>query len=180
VNAGCVVTTIDRLPSGGGLAFTPIGALILRVRHGDAAAFEAVFARLSPWVLLAGQAVLGDQALAEQFTRGVMVEIWRTACTFDPSRTDTARWVGDICRQEVDRFHPQSPSGPERSEPERVRQVLRALSDGQVQCIRLAVYRGYTYPEIAERLQLPLDTVRSRIRDGLLGLQSVIAAAAQS
>jgi RNA polymerase sigma-70 factor, ECF subfamily len=61
-----------------------------------------------------------------------------------------------------------------RLEGEQVRRCLDALTDLQRQSVMLAYYRGYTYPEVARRLDVPLGTVKTRMRDGLHRLRDCL------
>jgi RNA polymerase sigma-70 factor (ECF subfamily) len=62
-------------------------------------------------------------------------------------------------------------------EREGVRRCLQRLTDLQRQAVTLAYYDGYTYSEVARRLSVPLGTVKTRMRDGLLRMRDCLGAA---
>lgn len=121
------------------------------------------------------------------------VELWRTAGRFDPARGSAHAWILTLAhRRAVDRVRSARAAGDRGDGPafdqvaeevegglERawVRRCLRRLTDLQRQAITLAYYDGYTYREVARRLSVPLGTVKTRMRDGLLRLRDCLGAA---
>ncbi len=125
------------------------------------------------------------EADAEEVVQDVMVSIWRRASTFDPERAGAATWIFTIARnRRIDLvrksrrpepdprdplFQPEpEPQGVERisaAERElRVREGLATLAPEQRRVLVAAFYEGLSHGEIAARLDLPLGTVKSRIR----------------
>jgi RNA polymerase sigma-70 factor, ECF subfamily len=174
-----------------------IEATLGLVARGDTDAFERVFSQLCPRVMQVAYMVLRDHALAEEVAQEVMVEVWRTAALFDPSRAAAVTWAGMIAhRRAVDRVRSSEsdrrrdrncaieqtlvraeddyPGVEEREQAQKVWLALTSLTERQRQCLVLAYYGGYTYRQVADELQLPLGTVKSRIRDGLLLLKAVL------
>jgi RNA polymerase sigma-70 factor (ECF subfamily) len=178
----------------------PLDALLKQVAGGDHAAFEAVYDRLAGPVYGLIRHVLRDPAQAEEVAQEVLLEVWRSASRFDPSRGGAAAWVLTIAhRRAVDRVRSETASadreqriadasapGPadevaatvEASlEAERVRRCLDGLTELQRQSITLAYYQGYTYRQVAARLDVGLAAIKARIRDGLIRLRDCLGVA---
>lgn len=133
-------------------------------------------------------------------SQDAFLEIWEAAGRFDPAKGKAATWMMMIAhRRAVDRvrssqasrtrdlsvgirdFEPSlddvALSAETRIEMEHVTRALETLSPNHRQVITLAYTSGYTQSEIASRLGIPLGTVKSRIRDGLLRLRRGLEAA---
>lgn len=168
--------------------------LLRQVSRGDEAAVERLYDQLAAPVFGLVRRVVRDRAQAEEVTQEVMVEVWRTASRFDPARGSALSWVLTMAhRRAVDRVRSaQASTGREeraarmsedvaydqvaetvttRIEGERVRRCLGGLTELQRQAVALAYYGGYTYAEVASLLQVPLGTVKTRMRDGLVRLR---------
>jgi RNA polymerase sigma-70 factor, ECF subfamily len=168
--------------------------LIRRVAAGDPASFEALYDRHAGAVFGMAVRVLRDPAQSEEVAQEVLVEAWRTAARFDPSLGSVRAWVVTMARRRaIDRvrsvesadarearaavadhtpeFDQVSEEVEARLEHERVRNCLEALTSTQRESIELAYFGGHTYREVAEQLNLPLGTVKTRLRDGLIRLR---------
>lgn len=151
----------------------------------DRAAFAELFAYYAPrvksWLVRIG----ADAALAEEITQDVMVTVWRKAAQFDVAQASVSTWIFRIARnRRIDLYRrarkpalsphepmvlPAAAEAPEaRVEAAdvetRVRAALTDLPEEQRMLLQLAYYEGLTHREIADRLDLPLGTVKSRIR----------------
>ncbi len=176
-------------------AAADIAGLLVRVGRGDEAAFEAVYGRVSGMVFGLARSVLRDAAQAEEVTQEVLVEVWRTASRFDQRRGSGTAWVMTLAhRRAVDRVRShqaamareQRVAQPDISfdvvaetveahlDAERVRRCLGSLTDKQQESITLAYYRGRTYREVARLLDVPVGTVKTRMRDGLIRLRDCL------
>lgn len=191
-------------PEGTGLApdleqRRQLDATLVSVAAGDIAAFEVVYRELGGSVLGLVRRVLKDPAQSEEVTQEVFVEAWQTAARYEPERGSARSWVLTIAhRRAVDRVRAESaaarrdstvgqrmwneaaPDDPvdqvaDRLEHEEVRRCLGRLTELQRECIRLAYYTGDTYKQVAERLGVPLTTVKGRLRDGLVRLRDCLA-----
>jgi len=171
-----------------------LDALVPRIACGDAEAFERFYDLVVTRVHGVIRSVLRDPAQADEVTQEVMVELWRTAPNFEVGRGSAQAWAVTIAhRRAVDRVRSSEASkrrdtqhavanadvdlpGPEqlveaRLESERVTAALAELTAAQRQSIELAYFRGLSHVEVATLLDLPLGTVKTRIRDGLIRLR---------
>lgn len=184
----------------GGVGQQPsLDARLASVAGGDIAAFEAVYRELGGSVLGLVRRVLKDVAQSEEVTQEVFVEVWQSAARYEPRLGSARAWVLTIAhRRAVDRVRAETaaarrdsdvgrrmwnaaaPDDPveqvvDRMEYEKVRRCLSRLTDLQHECVRLTYYTGYTYKQVAERLDVPLTTVKGRLRDGLIRLRDCLA-----
>ncbi|WP_432038887.1 sigma-70 family RNA polymerase sigma factor [Streptomyces cucumeris] len=171
--------------------------LMARVARGDREAFSAVYDVVAAPVLGVVRGVLRDRAQSEEVTQEVLVEVWRTAARYRRDRGTAVNWILTLAHQRaVDRVRSVEASAardhraalldrtPEfdevseqveaRLEHEQVRRCLRTLTELQRQSVTMAYYRGLTYREVAELLALPLGTVKTRLRDGLIRLRDCL------
>jgi len=175
----------------------PLDHLLLAVARGDQQAFEAFYGQAAGAVFGMVRRVVRDPAQSEEVTQEVLVEVWRTASRFDPARGSAMSWVLAMAhRRAVDRVRAaQSASDRDdragraaqqraydevaeqvetRLEQEQVRRGLATLTGLQREAVTLAYYGGYTYREVAELLDVPLGTVKTRLRDGLIRLRDYL------
>jgi RNA polymerase sigma-70 factor (ECF subfamily) len=174
-----------------------LDTLIGRVARGDEAAFAALYDRAAGGVFGLVRRVVRDPAQSEEVTQEVLLEVWRTASRFDPRRGSAAAWLMTVAhRRAVDRVRSAKASaGREqrvpasatsydtvaeeveaRLEAQRVRRCLESLTDLQRESVTLAYYGGYTHREVAGLLGVPLGTVKTRMRDGLIRLRDCLGA----
>jgi len=143
--------------------------------------FEYFAPRLKSVLLRSGT----DYQTAEELAQEAMLSVWRKSHLFDPAKASASTWVFTIARNlRIDRFRrerrpeldPNDPSlVPEAESPvddqlhaqdrgKRIRECLDELPLEQQEVVRLSFNEGLTHQEIADRLELPLGTVKSRIR----------------
>jgi len=174
-----------------------LDTLLEAVSRGDHDAFAQVFDRVSSQVLGVVRRVVRDPAQSEEVGQEVLMEVWRNAARFDPDRGSAVTWILTMAhRRAIDRVRSaQSASDREARvahrdhtpdydvvleqvesnlEQEQVRRCLDSLTDLQRQSLTLAYYGGNTYREVAERLDVPLGTVKTRLRDGLIRLRDCL------
>ena len=173
-------------------------SLLASVAAGDQAAFASLYDVLAPSVYGVVRRVLRDPAPAEEVTQEVFVEIWRLAPRYDRTRGSARTWAVTIAhRRAVDRVRSEQahrdrhavigaaafdrPPSPEdtsidNEDGRRARAALDELPAPQRQALELAYYDGLTHVQIAERLDVALGTVKTRIRDGLIKLRTTMGA----
>lgn len=160
-------------------------ALILRIaNHRDRDAFRSLFAQYGAKVKGYMRRLGAGSDLAEEAAQETMLAIWRRAETFAPERASAGAWIFAIARNKrIDLLRRGARPDPDLQDPtqERVaesseaaaiaerrdaalRGVLSELSADQKRVVALAFYEGASHGEIAERLQVPLGTVKSRLR----------------
>jgi len=163
----------------------PDGELIRRVAQRDANAFEALYRRYARSVFGLALRRLGDRMNAEDAVQETFAAIWRSARTYKPDRGAGAPWLYAVARNAiVDRSRGRGDTpgeGPELASDEptpaeraeasytswRVHRALETLGSNEREVIELAYYGGLSQSEVADYLNIPLGTVKTRTRAGL-------------
>lgn len=171
--------------------------LIAKVTRGDQQAFALLYDRFADRVYGLVRRVLRDPSQSEEVAQEVFMEVWRQARRYDASKASVATWLLTLShRRAVDRVRTEQASrnreervvrGERRQafdsvaeqvettlEHEQVRRALDELTDLQREAIELAYFGGNTYREVAELLNAPLGTVKTRLRDGLIRLRDAL------
>lgn len=178
----------------------PAETLLTLVATGDRDAFAALYEKTVPRVLGLIRRILIDPAQSEEVAQEVFLEIWQSAARYEPNKGSATTWILTMAhRRAIDRIR-SSQSGRDRDlrigvrdyapeyddvseqaeirlENERVRRAMQRLTELQRQAITLAYYEGFTQSEIAERLSIPLGTVKTRLRDGMIRLRDEMGVA---
>lgn len=171
--------------------------LLPRVARGDETAFASLYDAMAARVYGLARRVVRDPAQAEEVAQEALVEVWRTAARFDAGKGSATSWILTIThRRAVDRVR-AAQAGAERErrvaaasvetpyddvveevtaslEQQQVRRCLTGLTELQREAITLAYYNGFSYREVAERLQTALPTIKTRMRDGLIRLRDCL------
>jgi RNA polymerase sigma-70 factor (ECF subfamily) len=161
------------------------GELIARVGEGDSGAFEVLYGRYARPVFALALRRLGDRGRAEDAVQETFASIWRSAGSYRQDRGPGAPWlyavarnaivdrhraIGDPAAEPVDEAS-KDPGPPDRAESSwtawRVHRALAELPDHERQLIELAYWSGLSQSEIAEFLDIPLGTVKTRTRSAL-------------
>lgn len=177
-----------------------VQALLLRVAAGDQSAFGDLYDVIAPRVLGSIQRLLIDSAQSEEVAQEVFLEVWQSAPTFDPNKGRAIGWIMTMAkRRAIDRIR-AAQAAHDRDlrigirdyrveddvaeaaeltvERERVGRAMERLTAVQRQAIALAYDGGYTHAEIAELLVVPIGTVKTRLRDGMIRLRDELGVTA--
>ncbi|HJU97262.1 MAG TPA: ECF RNA polymerase sigma factor SigK [Jiangellaceae bacterium] len=188
---------LHKRSTGGGAAGGRLEELLGRAARGDQAAFGALYDATASQVFGTVLRVVRDRSQSEEVTQEVFIDVWRHAARFDPAIGSVRTWILTMAhRRAVDRVRrSEAASGREHRaasrsttrdydevvetverslEAERVRRCLEVLTDLQRESVTLAYYSGYTYPEVAQLLDAPLGTVKTRMRDGLVRMRDCL------
>jgi RNA polymerase sigma-70 factor (ECF subfamily) len=172
--------------------------LVRRMRLGDEAALEALYARYGGLVYTLALRIVGDPELAREVLQDAFLASWRGQATYVPDRGKVPWWLMGIARNRaVDllrsrthqaRLREQAPltaglSAAETANPgtedavglrRAVLSALEALSRRERTAIELAYYQGLTQVEIARELHQPLGTVKSQTRTAMEHLRDAL------
>jgi RNA polymerase sigma-70 factor (ECF subfamily) len=177
--------------------------LVTRAAAGEERAIAGLYDRYGQVLYAVAYRIVGERADAEEVVLDAFAQAWREAPRFEASRGSVAGWLTMITRSRAldlvrarsrrDRItttaasaRPDAPlaMGERRPDPaagidhaerrREVRQALDSLSAPQRQAIELAYYEGLSQSEIAERLEEPLGTIKTRIRLGMQRLREAL------
>jgi RNA polymerase sigma factor (sigma-70 family) len=169
-------------------------ALLEAIAGADEAALAELYDRFGRLAYGVALRVLRDRALAEDAVQEAFLAVWRSAGSYRQERAKPSTWLltlvhrraVDLVRREDRRRAepldepPEAPGGavPEeadlRERRAAVQAALRQLPDDQREALELAYYGGYTQSELAERLGVPLGTIKSRMFSGLTRLRELV------
>ena len=164
--------------------------LISEVGHGDAQAFATLYERHIRAAYALAYRLMGEKQASEDLLQEAFFKLWDGAPSYRAERGSVRTWILSIVRNRgIDqlrslasrrRTQEKIESSAQRSQPseafvqswrnsprEQVREGLKTLPSEQSKVLELAYFSGYTHVEIAELLDLPLGTVKGRIRLGL-------------
>ena len=173
---------------------------IERMARGDQHALGDLYDRHGRLIYSLALRVLRDQGDAEDVVQEVFLQAWREAARFDLTRGNVVAWLVMVTRSRaIDRLRRRQarPQLAAKSEPDgrvddspradvqmewqsratEVRRALETLPLLQRVAVELAFFDGLTHAEIAEQLEVPLGTVKTRVRQGLLKMRDCLAGA---
>lgn len=182
-------------------SFSADDPILPRVAAGEEGAVEAFMDRFGGLVWTLTRRMISDRQIAEDAVQDIFVDIWRHASRFDPNAGSEATFVATITRRRlIDRIRkigrqPASrpidesggvvvseranvPEAPALSEEAALaRQALSELSEDQQRVLQLSIFHGQSHERIAAATGLPLGTVKTHARRGLIRIREAIAKA---
>jgi RNA polymerase sigma-70 factor, ECF subfamily len=178
----------------------PEAELLTAVSRGDQTAFSQLYDRMQPRVLGLTVRILRDLGQAEEVAQEVFLEVWQLAAQFDSDKGSATGWilrkahsrsVDRVRSSETRRARDMRIGVRDLLEPstdvletvalrinsEKVERALGHLPQAQREAVSLAHLGGYSHSEVSRMLQVPIGTVKTRIRAGLDRLRVEMAAA---
>jgi RNA polymerase sigma-70 factor, ECF subfamily len=160
------------------------------VEGGDAAAFAVLYDRHGGVAYSLAYRMMGEKQAAEDVAQEAFVKVWRSVSSYRAERASVRTWILSIVhnraidqlrslasrRRTQDKVEAEAPSSQPseafaeswgNSQREQVRAAMSTLPLEQLKILELAYFSGYTHVEIADMLDLPLGTVKGRMRLGL-------------
>lgn len=165
--------------------------LLARIAQGDPAAFQAFYDRHAARVVAYACKLARDRHLAEDVAQEVFTSVWTKAASFRPERGDAPGWLYTLTRnkfidhwrrgpkaamtEEIDDQRLPGRQGEEKDLHLTMKQALAHVSPDQRRAIEMAYFGGLTYEETAGELELPVGTLKSRIRLGLRTMRTLLS-----
>lgn len=173
------------------------------VRRGHAAALEVVYDRHADAAFSLAYRMCGQRALAEDVVQEGFLALWRSGARYDHNRGSVRTWIlGIVHNRAIDALRRRAVrdrgrvseegieervASPERTDLEfarrdearEIRDALQQLPDEQSRVIELAYFGGLTHVEIASMLDIPVGTIKGRMRLGLAKMRMALGDSAE-
>lgn len=170
-------------------------ALLPKIAAGDKDAVSACLDRYANLVWSLARRFTSDRAEAEDAVQEIFIDLWESAGRYDSAKASETTFVAMVARRRlIDRVRKvkREPTMEELGaaaelansapvaaaeinvEADRASRLIRTLKPEQQQIIKLAVYHGHTHQSIADALGLPLGTVKTHLRRGLLSVRKAM------
>jgi RNA polymerase sigma-70 factor, ECF subfamily len=176
-----------------------LSALLIKAADGDTAAFQSFYDRTSAKLFGVILRILVERQESEDVLQDVYLSIWRKAATFDPAKASPITWAATIARNRaIDRLRARPPrghvpveaafdladDGPAQDaglihdqDVRRLSAALATLEPRHAAAIRACYFDGVTYDELAAREQVPVGTLKSWVRRGLIRMRGALEGA---
>ena len=171
-------------------------ALVIALARGDRESLAALYDRHASLLLGLGVKLLRDRGESQEILHDVFLEVWKRAGDYDPSRGSVRTWLTLRMRsrcldriksagrsrttpagEQLERAAGSVPSGAvERADASRVRGAMAELPDEQRRILELGYFDGMSCSEMADHLDIPIGTVKSRLHAGLKKLRATFSA----
>jgi RNA polymerase sigma-70 factor, ECF subfamily len=173
-------------------------ALVQAIAGGDQRALHALYTQTHRMVFTLVMRIAGNRETAEELTLDVFHEVWRRAATYDAAGGPVIGWIMNQARSRaidrvrfdhrkkrvvdpaVDAVHVPAVDGAyqaleAREQADLLRDALQGLTPDERQAVETAFFSELTYGEVAQKLNQPLGTVKTRIRSALAKLRQALA-----
>ncbi len=183
-----------RLSQGSTTRLTTTQSILERVAAGDSAAVSECLDRYGDLVWSLARRYLRNAADAEDAVQDIFIDIWGSAARYDRNIASEVAFISTIARRRLidkiraaerrplmdslddDEGAPIDPGVPATVEDDTevtiVERVLAEMDPEHQKVLSMSLYEGYSHSEIAERLSLPLGTVKTRVRRGLIHIRA--------
>ncbi len=168
--------------------------LLAAISRGERPALAKLYTRTSAKLYGICLRLMGSEADAQDVLQDAYLTVWRNAARFDPAKASPITWLAVLTRNKaIDRLRQRRGTEPvdaaaeladdapsaldtisQGQDRERLTRCLEALDERARDMIRSAFFTGATYPELAQREGVPLGTMKSWIRRGLLNLRGCL------
>lgn len=174
--------------------------LLEQVGRGDRDSFDELHRRMNALLFSTAMGVLNNREAAQDVVQDVFIQIWERASSYDASRGKASTWLITLTRNKsIDRLRSMQRRARLNSDFEEhgktdirfddrdslvdaihaeraatIRQAIAKLNTDQQAAIQLAFFDDMPYPAVAERLEVPLGTVKARIRRGMKKLANLL------
>lgn len=168
--------------------------IVYLLKDHDKQAITLIFEHYGAMLINIIRRVIHDQMMSEEVLQKVLMKVWKHADNYDDTKGSLFTWLVRIARNAaIDQTRTkdfrltkeseksielvsiyEKPAENDQIEQMYVRQLLNQLPDTQKKLIDLSYFAGYTHKEIAQKLDMPLGTVKTRIRLAIKHLRSIV------
>ena len=174
--------------------------LMESIATGDKGAFSQLYTIMSPKVFGVVLYLVKDRAQTEEVCQEIFLEIWQKAPQYNPTKGAVNGWIIGIARRRaIDRIRASQASRDRdlkigvrdytndydnvaetletNEEKALIHKAMNRLTDYQKQAVKLTYFGGYSSKEVSEILSIPVGTVKTRLRDGMIRLRDELGVA---
>jgi len=188
----------DLLKMSGGTAHRQNEPVLQQVATGDQSAVERCMDQYGGLVWSLARRMMSDMHTAEDAVQDIFIEVWKNAGRYDPTMGSEATFIATIARRRLidrlrksgrrpagvqldDAVHSQAGGMPDSAntiseEAEIAREVIDDLGDAQKEVLQLSIFHGLTHERIADATGIPLGTVKTHARRGLIKIRQALGA----
>lgn len=172
---------------------------LARCARGEQKAFKHLYQLTSSKLFALILRILKDRELAEDCLQQVYIKIWQASSSYNSSKAAPMTWMNTIARNQaldhlrklnrepqmetealdlqVDQSSSQEQKMTETQNSQQVHRCLRTLNDNQRRCLELSYFDGMTHQNLSNQLEVPIGTVKTWIRRGLMRLKECMTTA---